>query len=283
VSSQADVRIESPASNEAGLVLLEHGQLIPGRYQPRTEFKQQALYELGRSFLENNVGIIEPIIVRPANKAGFYEIVAGERRWRAAQLVGLAKVPCLVRLYSDIQALQVALVENDQREDLNSMERARAYQTAAEEFELTHEALASMLAISRVKVTNHLRLFQLPLAVQDLLACGDLTESKVRCLFGINAGDAVRIARKAVAEQLSYRQIEALAKAAKPGKPAKKAGAQRQDPDERRWLDTLSARLGHEAQLEKMSGDKQGGYLKIRYMTMDDLGSITRKIFNGKD
>ncbi|PMV86692.1 chromosome partitioning protein ParB [Pseudomonas sp. FW306-1C-G01A] len=265
-----------------GLKMLRPDQLVPGRFQPRSHFNQKALLELAQSFLENDLGIIEPIVVRPkAGDVELYEIVAGERRWRAGSLVKLELLPCLVRNFTDLQALQAGLVENDQREDLNSLERARGYQMAIDEFELTHDALGQMLGASRVVITNHLRLFSLPLAVQELLEDGQLSESKVRCLYGLNAAAAVRIARVAAEQRLGYRQIELLARAEKkPAKPT--ATPARDDPDERRWLDVMSQRLGHETTLEKATKGK-GGYLRIRYTTMDDLSSITKKLLKGHD
>ncbi len=282
-SSQAEEASKATEESAFGLKILSPEQLVPGRYQPRSHFDQKSLLELGQSFLENGIGIIEPIVVRPKPGAGnLYEIVAGERRWRAAQLVSQARIPCMVRNFTDLQALQAALVENDQRKDLNSVERAKAYQMAIEEFELTHEALGQMLGASREVITNHLRLFTLPLAVQELLGYGRLTESKVRCLYGLPAADAVRIARQAAEEGLGYRQIEALAKAAKrPGRAA--AAPEREDPDERRWLQAVSEKLGHEALLEKAKKGQKGGYLKIRYLSMDDLSSITKKLLRGRE
>lgn len=270
-------------SNRGGLVFLPCNILVPGRYQPRKQFNQADLLLLGQSFLDGDIGIIEPIVVRAKKgEVQLYEIIAGERRWRAAQLVGMDRVPCIVRDYTDLQAWRASLIENDQRKDLNSFERAQAYQMGIEEFDLTHEGLAEMFTISREVITNHLRLFSLPQAIQLYLSNGSLSESKVRCLHGLSASDAVRIAHQAVEEGLSYRQIEALAKGcAKRKKPV--APPKQKDPDEKRFLERLSEKLGHEALLEQAKSGQPGGYLKIRYMTMEDLSSITKKILTGRD
>lgn len=288
-SSQAEEASKAADESVFGLKILSPEQLVPGRYQPRSNFDRQSLLALGQSIL-SDIGMMSPIIVRPKPGAGnLYEIVAGERRWRAAQLVSMDRVPCMVRNFNDLQAMKAALEENDKRKDLNSMERAKAYKMAIEEFDLTHESLGKMLggefgekSKSREVITNHLRLFSLPVAVQELLGEGRLTESKVRFLFGLPAADAVRIARQAVEDGLGYRQIEALAKAAK--RPARAPSTpEREDPDERRWLQAVSERLGHEALLEKSKKGQTGGYLKIRYLSMDDLSSITKKLLRGRE
>ncbi len=275
--------ILSDESENRGLVHLPVEVLVPGRFQPRTQFEQSALRSLSESMLKNDLGVIEPLVVRRKPGAGgLYEIVAGERRWRAAQLAGLDRVPCIVRNYDDLQAMVAALTENEDREGLNSYERARSYKMAVDEFSLSHEKCAELFRVSRVLVTNHLRLFALPEPVQAHLAAGRLTEVKVRPLHGLSAGDAVRVADEAVDLDLTSRQIELKVKSLQT-KAAVKPIA-KQDPDERIFIERVSELLGHPVELEKASGHgAKGGYLKVRYLSIDDLGSITRKLLKGRD
>jgi ParB family chromosome partitioning protein len=250
----------------------------------RVHFDQKALLELGQSFLVADIGVIEPLIVRPkAGAVELYEIVAGERRWRAAQLVSLDRIPCIVKTYTDLQALTAGLAENENRVGLNSFERARAFQMAVNDLGISHEECGDAFGVSRVAVTNHLRLFALPDYVQAQLSEGRLTESKVRCLHALSSADAVKVARQAVELDLSLRQIEALAKMITQDRAVAPTVKKQEDPDQRRFLDRLSERLGHQAEIEVAAKGEAGGYLKIRYFTMDDLGSITRKIIQGHD
>lgn len=266
-----------------GLMHLPVEVLVPGRFQPRTEFDLAALRRLSESMLKNDLGVIEPLVVRPkAGAGGLYEIVAGERRWRAAQMAGFDRVPCMVRHYDDLQAMVAALTENEDREGLNSYERARTYRMAVDEFKLSHQECADLFRLSRALITNHLRLFALPEAVQAHLAAGRLTEVKVRPLQGLPAGDAVRVADEAVALELSSRQIELKVKSLHVKAAVKPAI--KQDPDERIYIERVSQMLGHPVELEKIAGPgATGGYLKVRYLTIDDLGSITRKLLKGRD
>lgn len=283
-STERGVSVQPPADPMGrAYVHLPLAVLIPGRYQPRTQFDQAALRRLAESMLKNDLGVIEPLVVREKPGAGgLYEIVAGERRWRAAQMAGLERIPCILRRYDDLQALVAALTENEERQDLNSYERARSYKMAAEGFALSHEKCAELFRVSRAVVTNHLRLFSLPEGVQRHLASGRLTEVKVRPLHGLAARDAVKIADEAVDLELTSRQIEMKVRLLQRKTPP--ATEARQDPDERRFLERVSELLGHPVELEKAPGAKaQGGYLKVRYLTMDDLGSITSKLLKGHD
>lgn len=266
-----------------GLAHLPVEVLVPGRFQPRTEFDQAALRRLSGSMLKNDLGVIEPLIVRRKPGAGgLYEIVAGERRWRAAQMAGFVRVPCLIRQYDDLQAMVAAFTENEDREGLNSYERARSFKMAVDEFSLSHEACAGLYRVSRVLVTNHLRLFSLPEPVQAHLAAGRLSEVKVRPLHALAAGDAVRVADEAVELDLTSRQIELKVKLLQAKATVKPVA--RQDPDERIFIERVSEMLGHPVELEKAAGHgAKGGYLKVRYLTIGDLGSITRKLLKGRD
>lgn len=275
--------IPAGESEQRGLVHLPVEVLVPGRYQPRVTFDQASLRRLAESMLKGDLGVIEPLVVRKkAGAGGLFEIVAGERRWRAAQLARIDRVPCVVRNYDDLQAMVAAFTENEDRESLNSFERARSYKMAIDEFKLDHAECAKLFRLSRPLVTNHLRIFSLPEPVQAHLAAGRLTEVKVRPLHGLSAADAIRVADEAVELELTSRQIELKVKAL--GSKAQAKLPARQDPDERIFIDRVSELLGHPVELEKAAGrDAKGGYLKVRYLTMEDLGSITRKLIKGHD
>jgi len=188
--------------------------LQPGKYQPRTRMDQEALGELAASIKAQ--GIMQPILVRPI--AGErYEIIAGERRWRAARIAGLATVPVLVRAVPDRQALAVSLIENIQREDLNPLEEAAGIQRLVHEFEMTHAAAAEVLGRSRSAVTNLLRLLELAPPVRDLLADGKLDMGHARALLPLPVARQIELAREAAARGLSVRDVERRAIADPPG------------------------------------------------------------------
>jgi ParB family chromosome partitioning protein len=192
--------------------------LKPGRYQPRQTLSEENLAELADSIREQ--GVLQPLVVRPFESGGrdtgivAYEIVAGERRWRAARIVGLATVPVIVRELDDQSALAVALIENLQREDLNPIEQARSLSRLAEEFELTHEQVAQAVGRSRSSVTNLLRLLDLHEEVKQLLVSGKIDMGHARALLPLAAEQQVAIARKACAGGWSVRKIEQAARAA---------------------------------------------------------------------
>lgn len=195
-----------PAERERqGVVELEIGQIKPNPNQPRKEFDEVRLEELALSIKEH--GIVQPILVRKAGKG--YEIVAGERRWRAAQLAGLTKVPVLVREFTEAERMEIALIENLQREDLNPIEEAEAYRTLMESFGLTQEVLAKRLGRSRSQVANTLRLLQLPDPVQEEVRAGRLSMGHAKVLGGVeDPARQVALAHKVVAEGLSVRELE---------------------------------------------------------------------------
>ena len=195
-----------PADRERlGVVELEIGVIRPNPDQPRKEFDEVRLEELALSIKEH--GIVQPILVRKVGDG--YEIVAGERRWRAAQLAGLTKVPALVREFSDAERMEIALIENLQREDLNPMEEAEAYRTLMESFGLTQEALAQRLGRSRSQVANTLRLLQLPAQVQDEVRAGRLSMGHAKVLCGVeDPARVVALAEMVIAKGLSVRELE---------------------------------------------------------------------------
>jgi len=262
---------DEPAAGET-LATLSIEALQPGRYQPRTRMDPESLAELAGSIKAQ--GVMQPILVRPL-AAGRYEIVAGERRWRAARMAGLATVPALVREVPDRHALAIALIENLQREDLNALEEAAGVKRLIEEFGMTHVEAAEALGRSRVAVTNALRLLELAPPVQELLRAGKLDMGHARALLALPALKQVEIARIAVARALSVRQVEALV-AGLAQRPAADARA-RVDPDVARLEEELSQRLGTTVKIQ--SGLKPGsGKLVIQYATLDQLDALLRKL-----
>jgi len=243
-----------------------------GQFQPRTQFDEQALEELAASIREQ--GLLQPIVVRPL-QSGRYEILAGERRWRACQLAGLEHIPALIRDIADQDALAIALIENIQREDLNVLEEARALQRLIAEFQLSHAKAATAVGRSRSALSNLLRLLELNPDVQEMLENGALDMGHGRALLGLKGPEQSRVAREVVARGLSARQIEALVRRLnKPaGKPA--SGAPR-DPDigvlERQLREKLAARV----EIKSRRGGR--GSLVIYYSSLDELDGILGRI-----
>jgi ParB family chromosome partitioning protein len=246
--------------------------LQPGKYQPRTSMDQEALGELAASIKAQ--GIMQPILVRPV-PGERYEIIAGERRWRAARIAGLAAVPVLVRDVPDRQALAVSLIENIQREDLNPLEAAAGIQRLVDEFGMTHATAAEVLGRSRSGVTNLLRLLDLAPPVRDLVAQGKLDMGHARALLPLPVARQIELAREAAARGLSVRDVERRATAAAkfPRGPLRR----RPDPDVARLEEEISGRLGTSVQIK--SGAKQGvGTLIIRYGSLDQLDALLAKL-----
>lgn len=245
-------------------------QLFRGAHQPRLRFPPEGIEELAQSIRAE--GVIEPLIVRP-RAAGGFEIVAGERRWRAAQQAGLASVPAVVRDLDERQAIAVALIENMQREDLNPLEEAQALHNLQEEQALTHEQLAQAVGKSRAAVTNLLRLLNLAPPVRTMLAERMLEMGHARALLALPTEDQEQAARRVVARRLSVRQTEALVKQALAGPPPP-AGAT--DPDTRRLERDLSERLG--APTAIAAGRRGGGRIVIRYGSLDELDGLLARL-----
>jgi len=225
-----DLPADAASANAAGeLQELALDDLSPGRYQPRKHIDDEALESLAQSI--RTQGVIQPLVVRPAGKkgSGQYEIIAGERRWRAARLAGLDTVPVVIREVPDAIAMAVALIENIQREDLNPLEEANALKRLIQDCKMTHLECAQAVGRSRASVSNLLRLTELDDEIQGLLRQGALEMGHGRALLGADAAQRVELARKVVARALSVRQTEALVKAANnnqaspPEKPPKSA------------------------------------------------------------
>lgn len=251
-------------------------QLVRGPYQPRRQFTEAALQELAESIQQ--AGIIQPIVVRPRGTKG-YEILAGERRWRAAQLVGLVEVPCLVREITDSQAAQVTTIENIQRQDLNPIEEAQAYQRLIDEFGYSHEEIALLVSKSRAKITNVLRLLRLSSDVKELLMQRQLSEGHAKLLINLPQRQQVSLAQACVAKQWSVRQLQqSIDQQTKQIKPVST-----QDPNIQRLQNQLSDKLGTPVSLEPTEGDHKGGWLKIQYFNDDTLSGILQRIGISED
>ena len=248
--------------------------LQPGKYQPRTHMDQEALNALAASIKVQ--GIMQPILVRPVGD-GKHEIIAGERRWRAARIAGLSSVPVLVRNVPDQQALAVALIENIQREDLNALEEASGIDRLIREFSLTHQAVADAVGKSRTTVTNLLRLLDLPPPVRDLLAQGQLEMGHARALLVLPADQQIALAREAAAEGWSVREVERrVGVSLKKNTPAGKRPA-RKDRDVARLEEEISNRLGTTVQIK--TGSRAGsGNVVIAYRTLEQLDALLARL-----
>lgn len=241
--------------------------------QPRRHFAEAELAELAESIRDK--GVLQPVLLRPSRREGEYEIVAGERRWRASQLAGLKALPALVRELEDAEAFEIAIIENVQREDLNAIEEARAYASLMSVMKITQDEAAKRVGKSRSHVANTMRLTQLPESVQEHLIAGRLTAGHARAL--LSTDDAGALADRVVSEGLSVRETEALARD-NPGKPSKKAPGPRKPPKD---ADTAAL----EGDLEEALGmsvevvDRGGvGEVKIKYATLEQLDEICRRL-----
>ncbi|MCW8125387.1 ParB/RepB/Spo0J family partition protein [Microbulbifer halophilus] len=249
-----------------------------GRYQPRRDFPQESLQELADSIRAQ--GIMQPIVVRPVGEHR-YEIVAGERRWRAAQLAELDRVPSLVREVSDEAAIAMALIENIQREDLNPVEEASALKRLQDEFELTQAEVAEAVGKSRTAVTNLLRLLSLTGEVRTLLERGDLETGHAKALLGL-AGDTQRAAARQVVERgLTVRQTETLVRRLHQQAENPAPARPKEDPNIRRLSERLSEKVGVPVAIDH--NDKGVGRLVLRYSSLDELDGILAHLGYSED
>jgi ParB family chromosome partitioning protein len=264
----------SDAKAEDELRNLPVERLKPGKYQPRTHMDQDSLLELAASIKAQ--GVMQPILVRAVDStpgAERYEIVAGERRWRASQLAGLAEVPVLVRSIPDEQALAMALIENIQRENLNPLEEAQGLQRLIDEFGLTHQQAADAVGRSRPAASNLLRLLQLTTAVQDLLMSGQLDMGHARALLPLTGAQQVAVAQRIVQKGLSVREAEQLVQQIV--NPPKKATDKPVDRDLLRLEEDLADGLGANVQIR--TNRKGAGKVTIEFNSLEQLdGLISR-------
>ena len=250
-------------------------RLKPGKYQPRTHMDETSLAELAASIKAQ--GVMQPILVRAVDNtpgAERYEIVAGERRWRASQLAGLSEVPVLVRSIPDEQALAMALIENIQRENLNPLEEAQGLQRLIDEFGLTHQQAADAVGRSRPAATNLLRLLQLTATVQEMLMSGKLDMGHARALLPLSGGQQVALAQRIVQKGLSVREAERLVQHLL--NPPKKVPARDIDRDLLRLQEELSDGLG--ANVAIRSNKKGAGKVTIDFGSLDQLDGLISRL-----
>lgn len=259
------------AAPDAGPQVVPVELVRPSRFQPRRRFDEDEIRELAQSIGEQ--GVLQPLVVRRDPEiAGSYEIVAGERRWRAAQLAQLHQLPVIVRDVTDREALEISLVENVQREDLTALEEAQGYKRLIDDFGHTHDALAKAVGKSRSHMANTLRLLGLPEPVKAMLDDGKLTAGHARALLA--APDPTALGREVVARGLNVRQTERLVRsAAHPRRRARATSAQ--DVDTRAIERSLSDRLGLTV---KVKHRREGGWIEIRYRTLEQLDDILRRL-----
>ncbi len=261
-----------PMGDGEGLQYLALDKIQRGIYQPRRDMDQDSLEELANSIRAQ--GVIQPIVVRPVDM-GRYEIIAGERRWRAAQIAGLTEIPVTVRDVPDEAAIAMALIENIQREDLNPIEEAMALQRLMDEFELTQQKVAEAVGKSRTTITNLLRLIKLTPEVKRMLEYGDLEMGHARALLALEHDPQIAAAKEVVGRGLSVRQTEELAKryaadgSQKAPKPEPDSGVKNL---EQRWASTLGmrVRINH--------SDKGDGKMTISYSSLSELDQILGRI-----
>jgi ParB family chromosome partitioning protein len=265
-----DTGAAPPPPSQGALRDVPIERLKPGRYQPRSHMQQETLLELAESIKAQ--GVMQPILARTLPEGGF-EIVAGERRWRAARMAGLGEVPVIVRDIPDHEALAAALIENIQREDLNALEEAQGIQRLVKEFGLTHQSVAETLGRSRTAVTNLLRLLELAPLVRDLLAEGRIDMGHARALLALPVARQIELAREAAQKGLTVREVEQRVAAAL--KPAT-ARRPRVDRDVARLEEEWSQRLGTTVQIKPRG--KRGGKLVLAYRTLDELDQLLARL-----
>lgn len=246
-----------------------------GQYQPRVDMKTESLQELADSIKAQ--GVVQPIVVRPIDGAKRFEIVAGERRWRASQLAGLHEIPAIVRTMDDRTAMSVALIENIQRAQLNPLEEANALHRLINEFEMTHQDVAEAVGRSRAAVSNLLRLRDLDEEVKTFVESGELEMGHARALAGLPADMQRKAARQIIANGLSVRSTEALVRSLRetPELEKKKAPS-KVDPDIKRLQESLSEQLGAEVTIKHKKNGR--GILAINYTSLDELDGILAHI-----
>ena len=269
-----------PAADVAGIEGAEELRMLPvdllqrSPYQPRTDFDKTALQELADSIKAQ--GVVQPVVVRSLVADGKFEIIAGERRWRAAQLAGLHEIPSVVRKLNDQAAMCIALIENIQREDLNPMEQARGLSRLIDEFDMTHAGIAEAVGRSRSAVTNLLRLLELSNEVKQLLESRQLEMGHARALLTLPEQKQLEAARLIIKSGLSVRAAEALARRLQGAKTTQKTGQRDIDPDIKSLETELSEELGAAVKVRQQKGGK--GLLQITYSSLDQLDGILSRI-----
>ncbi len=264
-----DISTQTETSNQETKISI--AKLKPSPSQPRRLFDKNSINELAESI--KSKGLVQPILVRPSPKeSGTYEIIAGERRWRAAQIAQLHEVPAVVRQLDDVEALEIAIIENVQRSDLSPIEEAAGYKRLIENHGHTQEALAEIVGKSRSHIANIIRLLGLPQSIQDMISEGKISSGHARAIM--NSAFPEQLADKIINQNLSVRAAEDLAKQRKSG--VKKVRLK--DPDTIDLENNLTARLGLNVLIEHKG--KKGGSIKIEYKSLDQLELVTAKLKN---
>jgi ParB family chromosome partitioning protein len=264
-----DVLLSVADTAEDRLQTLAVDLIRPGKYQPRTRMNETALNELADSIRAQ--GVIQPVVVREVG-FGEYELIAGERRWRAARIAGLAELPAVIKTVPDEAALAMALIENIQRQELDAIEEAQGIQRLINEFGMSHESAAQVLGRSRSAVSNLLRLLSLPEAIQAMLHDGQLEMGHVRALLTLPLPRQLKLAEEAVKHGWSVREVERRAQQAEHPAPARPP----QDPDIKRLADTLAEHLGAGVNIRHGKGGK--GKITIEYSSVAALEGILEKL-----
>jgi len=265
---------ESENSSQDGLLKHLPVDIIQrGKYQPRIDMRPEALEELANSIKAQ--GVVQPIVVRPI-EANRYEIIAGERRWRATQIAGLETIPAIVRDVPDEAAVAMALIENIQREELNPIEESFALQRLIDEFDMTHQQAADAVGRSRTSVTNLLRLLSLTEEVKSMASRGDIEMGHARALLALSGPQQVQAAKTVMSKGLSVRETERLVRRVIDQSNTPSVAQVREDPNIRRLQNDLSEKLG--ARIKIQHGDKGKGKLEIHYNSLDELDGILAHI-----
>ena len=269
IGDAKDISTQTETSNQETKISIAY--LKPSPSQPRRLFDKNSINELAESI--KSKGIVQPILVRPSpSENGIYEIIAGERRWRAAQIAQLHEIPAVVRQIDDVEALEIAIIENVQRSDLSPIEEAAGYKRLMDNHSHTQEALAEIVGKSRSHIANIIRLLGLPQSVQDMISEGKISSGHARAIM--NSAFPEKLAEKIVKESLSVREVEELAKSKKSGIKKVKL----KDPDTIDLENNLTLKLGLKVNIDHRG--KKGGSIKIDYKSLDQLELITSKLKN---
>ena len=268
-SNDQGTKINTEVANDQTNVPIEF--LVPNRDQPRKNFSETSLDELSQSIKQK--GILLPILVRPLNDKEF-QIIAGERRWRAAQKAGLNEVPVIIKNFNESEVLEIGLIENMQRENLSAIEEALGFEKLQKEYNYTQENLSKILSKSRAYVANALRLLSLPHKVQQLVQSGDLSSGHARALIVL--ADPLPVAKFAIKKGMSVRQLESYVSYLKKDKKSKQASVSQKSPDTLMLEKKLTDSLGLSVQIDEGKGEK--GEIKIKYLSYDQLNFICDKL-----
>jgi len=268
-------QITSEEANGDQLKLVPIDLIQRGQYQPRMEIRNETLQDLAESIRAQ--GVVQPVVIRPLGEHGRYELIAGERRWRAAQMAGLATIPAIIKHVADADAMSIALIENIQREQLNPIEEALALDRLVREFGMTHQQVAEAVGRSRAGVSNLMRLLELEAETRVLVERGDLEMGHARALLGLAGAEQIDAARRIAQQGLSVRDAEALVRRLRDaGKAAPPQREGRRDPDIARLEQSLAERLGANVAIRHGAGGR--GTLTIRYTSLDELDGILAHI-----